>query len=375
MKTTRETPAASAASATNPLGVRRVHHVELVVGNAKQAAYFYRKAFGFSQVAYRGLETGSRTEASYVLEQGAVRLVLTTPLGPDTWHNEHLRLHGDGVRDVALEVADVDHAFAEAVARGAEAVSAPRDLEGKEGAVRHAAIRAHNDTIHSFVAPQGYEGAFLPGWEAARIEARPVGLAAIDHVVSNMAVGDMDRQADFYARVFGFTRYITFDDKDISTEYSALQSVVMSDHARVVKMPINEPAPGKRKSQIEEYLDWYHGSGVQHVALLTGDAIEAVRRLRDNGVEFLTIPDSYYDTLLDRVGPIDEPLDVLRDLRLLVDRDDEGYLLQIFTKPVQDRPTLFYEIIQRKGCRGFGKGNFKALFESIELEQARRGNL
>ena len=373
--TTTDTPRTLrevAESGGNPLGLKRIHHVEFWVGNAKQAAFFYRKAFGFSQVAYSGLETGNRQFASYVLGQGRVRFVLSTPFDPAHPASDHLRRHGDGVRDVALLVADADFAFAEAVKRGAQPLVEPYDAG--EG-VRRAAIQTYGDTIHSLISTGGYEGPFLPGYVAAPIDEPSSGIAAVDHVVGNVELGAMNRWAEWYSRVMGFSRYITFDDKDISTEYSALMSIVMSDESHVVKFPINEPAEGKKKSQIQEYLEAYQGAGVQHVALLCGNVIETVGRLRANGVEFLTVPDSYYAELSSRVGTIDEPVDQLRELGILVDRDEDGYLLQIFTKPVEDRPTVFFEIIQRKGARGFGKGNFKALFESIEREQERRGNL
>ncbi len=364
-----------AESGGNPLGLKRIHHVEFWVGNAKQAAFYYRKAFGFSQVAYSGLETGNRTFASYVLGQNKVRFVISTPFDPGHFASEHIRRHGDGVRDIALLVEDADFAYAEAVKRGAEGIMEPRDEQDENGAIRRAAIKTYGDTIHSFISYKGYEGPFLPGFTAAAVEGTPVGIAAVDHMVGNVELGAMNQWCEFYSRVMGFSRYITFDDKDINTEYSALMSIVMSDDNRVVKFPINEPAEGKKKSQIQEYLEWYYGPGVQHVALLCGNVIETVTKLRDNGVEFLMVPASYYAELPARVGEIDESMEELQKLGILVDRDEEGYLLQIFTKPVQDRPTVFFEIIQRKGARGFGKGNFKALFESIEREQARRGNL
>ena len=359
----------------NPLGLKKIHHVELWVGNARQSSYFYRKAFGFSQLAYSGLETGNRDIASYVLSQGKVRFVISTPLRPDHPAAEHIRKHGDGVHDVALEVEDADFAFAEAVRRGAKPVTEPHDVKDEHGTVRRASIQTYGDTIHSFISMKDYKGSFLPGYETAEIAGESAGLLVVDHIVGNVELGGMNQWAEWYSKVMGFSRYITFDDKDISTEYSALMSIVMSDDNKVVKFPINEPAPGRKKSQIDEYLDWYGGPGVQHVAILCGDIIETVTRLKANGVEFLSVPDSYYDELEARVGTIDEPMKKLRELKILVDRDEEGYLLQLFTRPVEDRPTLFFEIIQRKGSRGFGKGNFKALFESIEAEQARRGNL
>ncbi|HKR64676.1 MAG TPA: 4-hydroxyphenylpyruvate dioxygenase [Thermoanaerobaculia bacterium] len=364
-----------AASGGNPLRLKRIHHVEFWVGNAKQASFFYRHAFGFSQLAYSGLETGNRQFASYVLAQNKVRFVLSTPFDPQSEAMDHIRRHGDGVRDIALLVEDADFAFHEAVRRGAEPAIEPHDVKDERGTVRRAAIKTYGDTIHSFLSYEKYDGAFLPGFSAAEIAGQSVGIAAVDHMVGNVELGAMNRWAEWYSKVMGFSRYITFDDKDISTEYSALMSIVMSDDSHVVKFPINEPAAGKKKSQIEEYLDWYYGPGVQHVALICKDVIETVSKLRDNGVEFLRVPDTYYDELPARIGSIDEPMDVLKDLGILVDKDEEGYLLQIFTKPLQDRPTVFFEIIQRKGSRGFGKGNFRALFESIEREQEKRGNL
>jgi len=363
------------ATGQNPLNLKRIHHVEFWVGNAKQAAYYYRKAFGFSQLAYSGLETGSRDAASYVMAQGKVRFVLTTALTSSHPAADHVRRHGDGVRDIAIEVEDADFAFNEAVRRGAKPMLAPHDLEDEHGTVRRASIHTYGETIHTFLSYKDYRGAFLPGFVEQRIEEEPTGLLVVDHMVGNVELGMMNTWADWYSDVMGFTRYISFDDKDISTEYSALMSIVMSDDRQVVKFPINEPAPGKKKSQIQEYLEAYEGPGCQHVALLTGNIIDTVTKLQERGIEFLYVPDTYYDDLISRVGKIDEPLDRLRELGILVDSDDDGYLLQIFTKPVEDRPTVFYEIIQRKGSRGFGKGNFKALFVSIEEEQARRGNL
>ncbi len=360
---------------TNPLKLRSIHHVELWVGNAKQAAYFYREAMGFSQFAYAGLETGSRDTTSYVLRQGKATLVLTTPLGTSGPMLDHIRRHGDAVRDIAFHVGDTDAAFAEAVRRGAKPVEEPHDTQDEHGITRRAAIATYGDTIHSLISHPTYSGPFLPGYVQAEKPGRDAGLLRIDHIVVNVELGRMNEWANFYADVCGFHRYINFDDKDISTEYSALMSVVMSDDSQSVKFPINEPAEGRRRSQIQEYLDYNCGPGVQHIALQTRDIISTVTRLRENGVEFLDVPDSYYDALPTRVGQIAEDLDAVRRLRILVDRDEEGYLLQLFTKPVEDRPTVFYEIIQRAGSRGFGKGNFRALFEAIEAEQARRGNL
>jgi 4-hydroxyphenylpyruvate dioxygenase len=361
--------------ADNPLRLKSIHHVELWVGNARQAAYYYRHAFGFSQFAYAGLETGRRESTSYALEQGKARLVLTTSFDPDDAVSDHVRRHGDGVRDIAFHVDDADAAFAEAVSRGATPVAEPSDRTDEHGTVRHAAIATYGETIHSLISYRDYGGPFLPGFQAKDVPGRDAGLLRIDHMVGNVELGQMNRWADWYSQVLGFSRYISFDDKDISTEYSALMSIVMSDNSYAIKFPINEPAAGRKKSQIAEYLDYYRGPGVQHIALLTADILATVTALRANGVEFLSVPPSYYDTLPTRVGVIDEAVATIRELGILVDRDEEGYLLQIFTKPVEDRPTVFFEIIQRKGSRGFGKGNFRALFESIEREQALRGNL
>jgi 4-hydroxyphenylpyruvate dioxygenase len=359
----------------NPLKLRRVHHVEFWVGNAKQAAFYYRKTFGFSQIAYRGLETGDRNLASYVLNQNKTTFVVSTPLHCDHPAAEHIKKHGDGVRDIALEVNDADFAFEEAVRRGAKPFSEPRDISDGHGTIRHAAVHTYGDTVHSLISYKNYGGAFLPGFVEQRIEERQTGILRVDHMVGNVELGKMNEWADFYHNVFGFHRYISFDDKDISTEYSALMSIVMSDDSYSVKFPINEPAPGKRKSQIDEYLQAYCGPGVQHIALQVKDVLYTVDRLQQNGLEFLRVPDTYYAILRDRVGALDEPMEEIKRLGILVDRDQEGYLLQIFSKPVEDRPTVFFEIIQRKGSRGFGKGNFKALFEALELEQAKRGNL
>jgi 4-hydroxyphenylpyruvate dioxygenase len=352
-------------------------YIEFYVGNARQAAHYYRTAFGFRLTAYRGPETGTRDRASYVLTHNKIRFVLTTALSPDHPVAEHVRVHGDGVRDIALWVDDAEAAFRETTARGARPVKEPETLRDEFGEARTASIAIYGDTIHTFVERRNYRGVFLPGF----VEQPGGGPAAepfllhVDHMVGNVGWGEMDTWVAFYRDVMGFRLFKHFDDKDISTDYSALMSKVMSNGNERVKFPINEPARGKRKSQIEEYLEYYRGPGVQHIAMATGNIIEAVSTLRRQGVEFLRVPGTYYDDLLSRTGPIDEPVAELRDLGILVDRDDEGYMLQIFTRPVQDRPTLFYEIIQRKGSRSFGKGNFKALFEAIEREQARRGNL
>ena len=362
-------------TATNPLKIRSIHHVELWVGNAKQSTYFYRNGLGFSQFAYAGLETGSRSITSYALQQGKARLVLSTSLEQNGFFAQHLRKHGDAVRDIAFHVSDADEAFHQAVGRGATALEPPRTVTDEYGSIRRAAIQTYGDTIHSLISYHEYSGPFLPGFQPADAPGSEAGILRIDHIVGNVELGRMNKWADWYSRVLGFHRYINFDDKDISTEYSALMSIVMSDDSQSVKFPINEPAGGRRKSQIQEYLDYNSGPGVQHIALQTKDIVHTVSALRANGVEFLDVPDTYYEALPARVGAIHENLDTIRDLRILVDRDEEGYLLQLFSKPVEDRPTLFFEIIQRAGSRGFGKGNFKALFEAIEAEQARRGNL
>ena len=365
----------------NPLGLKKIHHVEFYVGNAKQAEFFYRKAFGFSRAGYMGLETGNREVTSYLLRQNRVNFILTTPLSPDHPGSEHIKQHGDGVHDIAFLVEDADHAFHEAAKRGARPVEQPHDHGDENGVVRHASIATYGDTIHSFLSynnnnGHNYSGPFLPGFVAQEVAGEEVGIQLVDHIVGNVELGKMNFWCDFYRDVMGFERYITFDDKDISTEYSSLMSIVMSDGGHNIKFPINEPAIGKGgKSQIQEYIDFYGSAGAQHVALLCKDIRSTVAKLQANGVEFLRVPDTYYEELADRIGEIDESVDELKELGILVDRDDEGYLLQIFTKPVEDRPTVFYEILQRKGCKGFGKGNFKALFVSIEEEQRRRGNL
>jgi 4-hydroxyphenylpyruvate dioxygenase len=353
-------------------------YVEFYVGNARQAAYYYRAAFGMQLVAYSGPETGNRSRASYVVQQNKIRFVLTTPLQPDDAISQHIRKHGDGVRDIALWVDDAESAYRETTARGAKGVRPSEVLRDEQGEVRISAIATYGDTIHSFVERRDYRGVFLPGYVKVMgpdAVARPVGLKHIDHMVGNVGWGEMDRWVEFYQNVMGFRLYQHFDDKDISTEYSALMSKVLANGNDRVKFPINEPAEGKRKSQIEEYLDYYKGPGVQHIAMATDNIVEAVSKLHDQGVEFLRVPGAYYEALAKRVGKIDEPVEDLEKLGILVDRDDEGYMLQIFTRPVEDRPTLFFEVIQRKGSRSFGKGNFKALFEAIEREQASRGNL
>ena len=362
----------------HPLAKIDWDYVEFYTGNAKQAAYYYCAAFGFDQVAYAGPETGVRDRASYLLVQNNLRFVLTSSLLPNDDITRHAALHGDGVKDIAIVVDDCRTAFDAAVAAGARAIAPPAEVSDKDGQIVKATIATYGDTVHTFVERKNYGGTFMPGFTVLHKSiphaAKP-GLLAIDHCVGNVGWGEMDSWGDFYARVFGFSQLVSFDDKDISTEYTALRSKVMTDAEHRVKFPINEPAQGKKKSQIEEYLEFYRGAGVQHIAIRTDDIISTIRALKQNGVEFLETPDTYYDDLEARVGRIDEATQVLRDLRILVDRDDRGYMLQIFTKPLQDRPTVFFEIIQRKGSLSFGKGNFKALFVSIEKEQERRGTL
>ncbi len=352
-------------------------HIEFYVGNAKQSAYYYQTAFGYELVAYAGLETGLKDRTSYVLKQDKIRLVLTAALTPDSPVAAHVKKHGDGVKVLALWVDDAQKSFEETVKRGAKAIMEPTTLQDDDGTIVVSAIQTYGETIHKFVERKNYSGAFMPGFQAASspMPIAPVGLKYVDHCVGNVELGQMNDWVKFYEDVMGFKLLITFDDKDISTEYTALMSKVVSNGNGYVKFPINEPAEGKKRSQIEEYLDFYHSAGVQHIAIATDDILETVGELRRRGVDFLYVPDNYYDDLLERVGNIEEEVAALQALNILVDRDDEGYLLQIFTKPVQDRPTVFYEIIQRKGAKSFGKGNFKALFEAIEREQALRGTL
>jgi 4-hydroxyphenylpyruvate dioxygenase len=368
----------STEASANPLAQIDWDYVEFYVGNAKQAAHYYMSAFGFDQIAYAGPETGVRDRVSYLLEQNKLRFLLTASLLPDDEIARHVARHGDGVKDVAILVEDARAAHEAAARGGAKTVLGPTVLEDGSGRIVKATIATYGDTVHSFVQRDAYRGAFMPGFVESRRSiagAQRPGLQFIDHCVGNVGWGEMDVWGDFYARVFGFSQLVSFDDKDISTEFTALRSKVMTDPRHRVKFPINEPAHGKKKSQIEEYLDFYHGSGVQHIAIRTDDIAATIRALRTNGVEFLDTPDSYYDMLEERVGRIDEATEMLRELRILVDRDDQGYMLQIFTKPLQDRPTVFFEIIQRKGSLSFGKGNFKALFVSIEREQEKRGTL
>lgn len=351
--------------------------VELYVGNAKQAAYYYMSAWGFQPLAYRGLETGSKDTVSYVLRQDKITIVLTSPLEKDGPINAHINKHGDGVKVVALWVDDAAKSYKETVSRGAESYMEPVTREDKNGKVVFSGIHTYGETVHVFVERSEYNGVFLPGYKEwnPSYRAESTGLKFIDHMVGNVGWNEMNKWCEFYGKVMGFAQLVSFDDKDISTDYTALMSKVMSNGNGRIKFPINEPAEGKKKSQIEEYIDFYNGAGVQHIALATDNIIETVTALRDRGVEFLYVPEVYYDTVLDRVGEIDEDLAPLKELGILIDRDDEGYLLQIFTKPVLDRPTMFFEIIQRKGAQSFGKGNFKALFEAIEREQESRGTL
>lgn len=359
------------------LPINGTDYVEFYVGNAKQAAHYYQTAFGFQPLAYAGLETGLKDRTSYVIRQEKIIFVLTTALIPDSPIADHCKLHGDGVKVVALWVDDARKSFEETTKRGARAYLQPVVEKDENGEVVMSGIHTYGETVHLFIERKNYKGIFLPGfvkWEPL-YRPEPVGLRYVDHMVGNVDWGQMDTWAKFYHDVMGFSQLISFDDTDISTEYTALMSKVMASSNLYIKFPLNEPARGKKKSQIEEYIDFYKGGGVQHVAMATNNILETVAALRSRGVEFLRVPDTYYDLLLQRVGKIDETIEPLRELGILVDRDEDGYLLQIFTKPVEDRPTVFYEIIQRKGAKSFGKGNFKALFESIELEQGKRGTL
>lgn len=359
------------------LPINGTDYVELYVGNAKQAAHYYKTAFGFQELAYCGLETGSRDRVSYVLVQDKIRLVLTTPFDPDSAISHHIRMHGDGVKTIALWVDDARKAFEETTKRGAKPYLEPTVTKDEHGEIVRSGIHTYGETVHLFVERKNYKGLFMPGFVKWETEYQPgyTGLKYIDHMVGNVGLGEMNTWADFYERVMGFANLVTFDDKDISTEYTALMSKVMTNGNGRIKFPINEPAHGKKKSQVEEYIDFYRGAGCQHIAVATDDIVFTVSEMRRRGVEFLYVPGSYYDTVKERVGSIGEDMEVLKRWGIMVDRDEEGYLLQIFTKPVEDRPTLFFEIIQRKGAKSFGKGNFKALFESIEAEQAKRGTL
>ncbi len=359
------------------LPINGTDYVELYVGNAKQAAHYYKTAFGFQDYAYAGLETGLKDRESYVVVQDKIRLVLTSPLAGGTEIGRHIDKHGDGIKVIALWVDDAEYAYQETIKRGAKSYLKPEILKDEDGEVKRSGIYTYGETVHLFIERKNYQGTFMPGYKkwTTIYQPKPTGLHYIDHMVGNVGWNEMNTWVDFYANVMGFTQLISFDDKDISTEYTALMSKVMSNGNGRIKFPINEPAEGQRKSQIEEYLDFYGGPGVQHVAVTTDNIIETVEVMRSRGVEFLTVPTYYYDDLLDRVGEIEEDIEPLRRLGILVDRDEEGYLLQIFTKPVEVRPTMFFEIIQRKGAKSFGKGNFKALFEAIEREQELRGTL
>jgi 4-hydroxyphenylpyruvate dioxygenase len=359
------------------LPINGTDYVELYVGNAKQAAHYYKTAFGFQELAYSGLETGCRDKCSYVLVQDKIKLVLTSPFDPKSQISEHLTKHGDGVKVIALWVDDARAAYNETMKRGAKSYFEPKILKDENGEIVQAGIHTYGETVHIFTERKNYNGIFMPGFVSWKTEYQPgsCGLKYIDHMVGNVELGAMNQWSKFYEEVMGFANLVTFDDKDISTEYTALMSKVMTNGNGRIKFPINEPAIGKKKSQVEEYLDFYKGAGCQHIAVATDDIVFTVSEMRNRGVEFLFVPGTYYDTVKDRVGVIQEDLSVLKKWGIMVDRDEEGYLLQIFTKPVEDRPTLFFEIIQRKGARSFGKGNFQALFESIEAEQAKRGTL
>jgi 4-hydroxyphenylpyruvate dioxygenase len=379
METILEAPAPKPASSAEHdfLPLQGTDYVEFYVGNAKQAAHFYKTAFGFQSLAYSGPETGNKDCASYVLRQNKLTFVLTTPLRPGNPVADHVARHGDGVKAIALKVEDATSAWQETTKRGGTSYLQPMTLTDGEGQLVMSGIHTYGDTVHLFIERNNYHGVFMPGfrkWESNYCPSE-TGLLYVDHCVGNVGWNQMNPWVKFYEDVMGFRNILTFDDKDISTEYSALMSKVMSNGNGYVKFPINEPAEGKKKSQVEEYLDFYNGEGVQHVAIATKDIVATVSQLQERGLDFLKIPDSYYETVLDRVGHIDEDLEPLQRLGILIDRDDEGYLLQIFSKPVEDRPTLFFEIIQRKGAKSFGKGNFKALFEALEREQAARGNL
>lgn len=377
MGTITTQPSVANSSTTDFLPLHGTDYVEFYVGNAKQAAHFYKTAFGFQSLAYAGPETGMRDKASYVIRQNKLTFVLTTPLRTENPVADHIYKHGDGVKVLALKVDDAAKSFAETMKRGAKAYLEPTVLKDDDGEVVLSGIHTYGDTVHIFVERKNYKGLFMPGFREWKSDYNPAetGLLHVDHCVGNVGWNQMNPRVKFYEEVMGFRNILSFDDKDISTEYSALMSKVMSNGNGYVKFPINEPAEGKKKSQVEEYLDFYNGEGVQHVAIATNDIVKTVSELQKRGIEFLSIPASYYETVLDRVGKIDEDLEPLQKLGVLIDRDDEGYLLQIFSKPLEDRPTLFFEIIQRKGAQSFGKGNFKALFEALEREQDARGNL
>ncbi|HMK04029.1 MAG TPA: 4-hydroxyphenylpyruvate dioxygenase [Ferruginibacter sp.] len=377
METTTIQPSVTNDTSTDFLPLHGTDYVELYVGNAKQAAHFYKTAFGFQSLAYAGPETGMKDKVSYVIRQNKLTFVLTTPLRPGNVIADHIYKHGDGVKMLALKVDDATKSYQETTRRGARSYMEPTVLKDEGGEVVLSGIHTYGETVHLFVERKNYNGVFMPGFREWRSNYNPAetGLMYVDHCVGNVGWNQMNPWVKFYEDVMGFKNILSFDDKDISTEYSALMSKVMSNGNGFVKFPINEPAEGKKKSQVEEYLEFYNGEGVQHVAIATEDIVKTVTELQKRGVEFLSIPASYYATVLDRVGKIDEDLQPLQNLGILIDRDEEGYLLQIFSKPIEDRPTLFFEIIQRKGARSFGKGNFKALFEALEREQDARGNL
>ena len=361
----------------NNYKIHAFDHCELYVGNAKQAAYYYQYALGFTPISYSGLETGARKKVSYVMQQGKVRFVLSSPLIPGTEIGKHLDQHGDGVKDISFTVDNAEEAWKETTGNGAISISRPKLIEDDKGKAVIATIKTYGDTTHTFIERDNYKGSFLPGFEKIKKSKvdQSVGIVHIDHIVGNQQGGDMKSVCEFYEEIFGWHRFWSVDDKDISTKYSSLKSIVMANDNEIIKMPINEPASGLKKSQIQEYIDFYKGPGVQHIALSTKDIISTVKKLKSNGVEFLPTPKSYYKDLINRVGEIKEDLKEIAEMGILIDSDEQGYMLQIFTKPIQDRPTLFFEIIQRKGSNSFGKGNFKALFESIEREQNQRGNL
>ena len=377
METTITAPKVGSSTEEDFLPLQGTDYVEFYVGNAKQAAHYYKTVFGFQSLAYSGPETGVRERASYVLRQNKLTFVLTTPIRAQNPIADHIYKHGDGVKAIALRVNDATSAWEETTKRGGKSYMEPKTSKDENGEIVMSGIHTYGDTVHLFIERENYRGIFMPGFRKWESAYRPseTGLLYVDHCVGNVGWNQMNPWVKFYEDVMGFRNILTFDDKDISTEYSALMSKVMSNGNGFVKFPINEPAEGKKKSQVEEYLEFYDGEGVQHVAIATADIVKTVTDLQKRGLEFLNIPTTYYDTLPDRVGHIDEDLEPLKQLGILVDRDNEGYLLQIFTKPVEDRPTLFFEIIQRKGAKSFGKGNFKALFEALEREQDARGNL
>jgi 4-hydroxyphenylpyruvate dioxygenase len=382
MDTTQETDTQitdDAKTADDFLPLKRIDHLEFYCGNAKQSSFFYQYVMGFKLTGYSGLETGNKEKASYLLEQGKIRFILSSPLTDDNFIAQHHKKHGDGVRDIAMEVDDAAKSFYETTNRGAKGILEPTEYRDENGVVIKSSIQTYGDTIHSFIERKNYKGNFMPGFMNAEHKGvrgiKDTGLKAVDHIVGNVELGTMNEWVKFYAHTMGFNQLISFDDKDISTDYTALMSKVMQNGSGKIKFPINEPAKGKKKSQIEEYLDFYKSAGAQHIAMSTANILDTVNELKERGLEFLTVPTTYYRELTDRIGKIDEDISELEKLGILVDRDEDGYLLQIFSKPIEDRPTVFFEIIQRKGARSFGKGNFKALFEAIEREQELRGTL